>query len=160
MIIIVLLIHTLLESLQHTLSLLSLSSLAISRLRLLAMEILLLSCVHYCLLATISQLSQLLAPDSDSEQSQSQSYVTTDGQSASLSWCQAFIWGLRPDFHCCQTFVGLLSKLKLLYDWRFTTNQFVLASSPLRLVIRIFFPPTKKLCYTQCSSYIALAQTT
>jgi hypothetical protein len=31
-------------------------------------------------------------------QSQSQSYVTTDGQSASLSWCQAPIWGLRPDF--------------------------------------------------------------
>jgi hypothetical protein len=27
-------------------------------------------------------------------QSQSQSYVTTDGQSASLSWCQAPIWGL------------------------------------------------------------------
>jgi hypothetical protein len=26
------------------------------------------------------------------------SYVTTDGQSASLSWCQAPIWGPRPDF--------------------------------------------------------------
>jgi hypothetical protein len=31
-------------------------------------------------------------------QSQSESYVMTDGQSASLSWCQAPIWGLRPDF--------------------------------------------------------------
>jgi hypothetical protein len=39
---------------------------------------------------------------------QSQNYVTTDGQSASLSWCQAPIWGLRLDFHCCQTVVGLL----------------------------------------------------
>jgi hypothetical protein len=29
---------------------------------------------------------------------ESQSYVTTDGQSASLSWCQAPISDLRPDF--------------------------------------------------------------
>jgi hypothetical protein len=33
---------------------------------------------------------------SQSRLSQSQSYVTTDGQSASLSWCQAPIWDLRP----------------------------------------------------------------
>jgi hypothetical protein len=32
----------------------------------------------------------------------------TDGQSASLSWNKAPIWGLRPDFHCCQTVMGLL----------------------------------------------------
>jgi hypothetical protein len=31
-------------------------------------------------------------------QSQSQSYLTTDGQSVSLSWCQAPIWGVRSDF--------------------------------------------------------------
>jgi hypothetical protein len=30
---------------------------------------------------------------------QSQSFVTTDSQSASLSWYQAPIWGLRPDFY-------------------------------------------------------------
>jgi hypothetical protein len=30
--------------------------------------------------------------------SQSRIYVTTDGQSASLSWCQTHIWGSRPDF--------------------------------------------------------------
>jgi hypothetical protein len=41
-------------------------------------------------------------------QNQSQSYVTTDGQSASLSWSKAPIWGLRPDFHYCQTIAGLL----------------------------------------------------
>jgi hypothetical protein len=35
--------------------------------------------------------------------SQSQSYVMTDSQSASLSWCQSSIWGLRPDFYYCQT---------------------------------------------------------
>jgi hypothetical protein len=33
--------------------------------------------------------------------SQCQSYVTTDGQSASLSWRQAPIWGPRPDLYYC-----------------------------------------------------------
>jgi hypothetical protein len=41
-------------------------------------------------------------------QSQSKSYVTTDGQSASLSWNKAPIWGLRPDLYYCQTIAGLL----------------------------------------------------
>jgi hypothetical protein len=40
--------------------------------------------------------------------SQSQSHVTTDDQSASLFWCQAPIWGLRPDLYYCQTVAGLL----------------------------------------------------
>jgi hypothetical protein len=40
--------------------------------------------------------------------SESESYVTTDGQSASLSWNNAPIWGLRPDFYYCQTVAGLL----------------------------------------------------
>jgi hypothetical protein len=40
--------------------------------------------------------------------SQSQSYVTTDGQSASLSWNKAPIWGLRPDLYYCWTVAGLL----------------------------------------------------
>jgi hypothetical protein len=34
---------------------------------------------------------------------ESESYVTTDGQSASLPWNKAPIWGLRPDFYYCQT---------------------------------------------------------
>jgi hypothetical protein len=38
----------------------------------------------------------------------SQSYVTTGGQSASLSCCQAPIWGLRRDFYYCQRVAGLL----------------------------------------------------
>jgi hypothetical protein len=41
-------------------------------------------------------------------QSKSQSYITTDGQSASLSLNNAFIWGLWPDFCYCQTVAGLL----------------------------------------------------
>jgi hypothetical protein len=35
------------------------------------------------------------------------SYVTTDGQSASLSWCQGPIWGLEPDFCYCQIVADL-----------------------------------------------------
>jgi hypothetical protein len=34
-------------------------------------------------------------------QYESESYVMTDGQSASLSWNKAPIWGLRPDFDRC-----------------------------------------------------------
>jgi hypothetical protein len=44
----------------------------------------------------------------DAGSSQSQSYVTTDGQSASLSWHKAPIWGLRPDFYYWQTITGML----------------------------------------------------
>jgi hypothetical protein len=40
--------------------------------------------------------------------SQSQSYVTTDDQSASLSWNKVPIWGLRPDLYYCLTVAGLL----------------------------------------------------
>jgi hypothetical protein len=36
------------------------------------------------------------------------SYITTDGQSASVSWCQVPIWGLWPDFYYCQIIAGLL----------------------------------------------------
>jgi hypothetical protein len=41
-------------------------------------------------------------------QTQSQIYVTTDDQSASLSWNKAPIWGLQPDFYYCQTIASLL----------------------------------------------------
>jgi hypothetical protein len=40
--------------------------------------------------------------------SESESYITTDGQSASLSWNKAPIWGLRPDFYCRLTVAGFL----------------------------------------------------
>jgi hypothetical protein len=40
------------------------------------------------------------------------------------------------------------SKSKLLYDWRFTANQFVLASSPLRLMTRFFFSKYQSLLYS------------
>jgi hypothetical protein len=44
----------------------------------------------------------------DSSESESESYVTTDGQSAGLCWNKAPIWGQRPDFYCCQTVAGFL----------------------------------------------------
>jgi hypothetical protein len=40
--------------------------------------------------------------------SQSRRYVTTDGQSTSLSWNKAPIWDFWPDFYYCQTVAGLL----------------------------------------------------
>jgi hypothetical protein len=39
----------------------------------------------------------------------SQSYVTTDGQPASLSWNKAPIWGLRHHLDYCLTFAGFLN---------------------------------------------------
>jgi hypothetical protein len=39
---------------------------------------------------------------------ESESCITTDGQSASLSWNKAPIWGLRPDLYYCQTVACLL----------------------------------------------------
>jgi hypothetical protein len=41
-------------------------------------------------------------------ESESESYVTTDGQPDSLSWNKAPFWGLRPDLYYCQTVAGLL----------------------------------------------------
>jgi hypothetical protein len=42
-------------------------------------------------------------------ESESESYVTTDGQSASLPWNKAHIWGLCPELYYCRTFAGLLT---------------------------------------------------
>jgi hypothetical protein len=47
------------------------------------------------------------------------------------------VWRLKE-----RSWVGiksLKSKSKLLYDWRFTADQFVFASSPLRLTTNIYF---------------------
>jgi hypothetical protein len=59
---------------------------------------------------------------------ESESYVTTDGQSASLSWNKAPIWGLRPGFYYCQTVTGLLM-WGALSDER-ADLSFIIASSP------------------------------
>jgi hypothetical protein len=44
----------------------------------------------------------------DNPLAESESYITTDGQSASLSWNKAPTWGLRLDFYYCQTVMSLL----------------------------------------------------
>jgi hypothetical protein len=49
-------------------------------------------------------------------QSQSQSYITTDGQSASLSWNKAPIWGLRPDLYYCQPVPFIAQNLFAFYS--------------------------------------------
>jgi hypothetical protein len=48
--------------------------------------------------------------------SESESYVTIDGQSASLSWNKAPIWDLRPDLYYCQTVAGLLMSGAFSYE--------------------------------------------
>jgi hypothetical protein len=48
--------------------------------------------------------------------SESESYVTTDGQSAGLSWNKAPIWGLRPDFYC-RTEYGIRLTVTFLIPW-------------------------------------------
>jgi hypothetical protein len=58
---------------------------------------------------------------------ESESYVTTDGQPASLSWNKAPIWGLRPDLYYCLTVAGLLIWGAPLTRGRVCCLQFLLA---------------------------------
>jgi hypothetical protein len=60
--------------------------------------------------------------------SESESYVTIDGPSASLSWNKAPIWSLRSHFYYCQTVVGLLI-WGVLSDER-TGLSFTIAAGP------------------------------
>jgi hypothetical protein len=66
-------------------------------------------------------------------QSRSQSYVTTDGQSARLSWCKAPVWGPRPDFYYCQTVAGLLM-WDALSDEK-TGLSFTIAAGPCQRIL-------------------------
>jgi hypothetical protein len=61
---------------------------------------------HRLALTSVSALVCRLTQNFDCNQSQS--YVTTDSQSASQSWSQAPIWGPRPDFYYCPRVDGLL----------------------------------------------------
>jgi hypothetical protein len=70
------------------------------------------SLIHF--LPFILNQLQLPSPELDaildnSLKRQSQSYVTTDGQSAILSWYKAPICGLTLDFYYCQTVAGFLT---------------------------------------------------
>jgi hypothetical protein len=61
-------------------------------------------------------------------QSQSESYITTDGQLASLSWNKAPICDLRPDLYYCQI-VASLFVWEALSDER-TSLSFTIAAGP------------------------------
>jgi hypothetical protein len=95
----------------------------------------------------------------------SESYVTTDGQPASLSWSKAPIWGLRPDLHyLCESyalaFVGrpvwreigsVLSWVRIPCDLRlyFTVSHLrILFSSPptaRRVTLEVFDPASTRI---------------
>jgi hypothetical protein len=73
-------------------------------------------------------LQMNLWPNWIETESKSESYVTTDGESASLSWNKAPIWGLRSDFYYCMTVAGLLV-WGILSDER-TGLSFAIAADP------------------------------
>jgi hypothetical protein len=61
--------------------------------------------------------------------SESESYVTTDGQPASLPWNKAPIWGLRPDlYHLCDNYGLVLVGRPL---WREVGSVFCICYWPL-----------------------------
>jgi hypothetical protein len=60
------------------------------------------------LLDEFSQLPTITAACLRLTELESESYITTDGQLASLSWNKEPILGLRPDFYYCQTIPSLL----------------------------------------------------
>jgi hypothetical protein len=95
------------------------------------------------LLTTVLRLTSLLTTpvrlNWTRSQSQSQSYVTSDGQSASLSWNKARVRGLRPDFYCCQT-VACLLMWSALSDER-TGLSFTITTGPRqRSHFRVWVP--------------------
>jgi hypothetical protein len=91
-------------------------------------------------------------------ESESESYVTTDGQSVSLSWNKASICGLRPDFYYRRTLAGLLMWGLSLTRGRICRLQLLLAlasavilgSESLGNVFIIVTQPTMHYC-SYCS---------
>jgi hypothetical protein len=85
------------------------------------------SCVTFQSVTLSLCLYPCLLSYSKSE-SESESHVTTDSQSASLSWNKAPIWGLRPDINYCLT-ITVLFLWGALSDER-TGLSFVYATGP------------------------------
>jgi hypothetical protein len=77
--------------------------------------------------------------------SESESYVTTDGQSASLSWYKAPIRALRPDFYF-RTEYGIYLTVTFLIPWGALSDErtglsFVCAAGPCqRSLSRVLVP--------------------
>jgi hypothetical protein len=89
-------------------------------------------------------------------QSESESYVTTDGQPASLSWNKAHIWGLRPDFCYCQT-VADLSMGGALSDERTGLSSTISAGPRQRNHSRIRVPWDSRPYFTVSDSSLPLS---
>jgi hypothetical protein len=70
---------------------------------------------------TVAHLLHACSPESES-------YVMTDGQPASLSWNKAPFWGLLPDLYYCLTVAGFLI-WGALSDKR-TSLSFAIATGP------------------------------
>jgi hypothetical protein len=81
-----------------------------------------------CSSLTASRLRLTVSHVTNSSESESESYVTTDGKSASLSWNKAPIWGLRPELDYCQTVASLFMS-GVLSDER-TGLSFTTAAGP------------------------------
>jgi hypothetical protein len=57
-----------------------------------------------------------------STECESEPYVMTDGQSASLSWNEAPVWGLRPD-HYYRTEYGICLTVKFMIPWETLSDE-------------------------------------
>jgi hypothetical protein len=136
-----------------------------------------------CLILSNSQLThkQTLNNNNNSfyyscNSSQSQSYLMTDGQSASLSWYQAPIWDLWPlllsltyldswgfvimgaaslirgwayNFGCCWVYPRSLSRVLVLRDsWPYFTVSILKLLQLRGPVLLIYFPKTRYPSYT------------
>jgi hypothetical protein len=71
------------------------------------------------------------------------SYVTTDGQSASLSWYKTPMWGLRPDLYFCQAAAGLLI-WGVLSDERTGLSFARYSDGPIFFLINHLLGPSRK----------------
>jgi hypothetical protein len=101
-----------------------------------------------CQLSSVPLLPSLY-PDRlasrNSTESESESYVTTDGQSASLSWYKAPIWGLRQDFYF-RTEYGIRLTVTFLIPWGALSDErtglsFICAAGPCqRSLSRVLVP--------------------
>jgi hypothetical protein len=90
----------------------------------------------------------------NSSQSHSQGYVTTDGQSASLSWNKAPVWGLRPDFYYRQT-VACLELWGALTDERTGLSITIAAGPRQRSYSRVRVPRDLKQYFTLSDSRLS-----
>jgi hypothetical protein len=102
--------------------------------------------------------AQILSPQPPVQNSlttESESYVTTDGQSASLSWYKAPIRGLRPDFFFfCRSEYGIRLTVMFFIPWDALSDErtglsFVCAAGPCqRSLSQVLIPWDLSPCFT------------